>query len=405
MKFSSTWMIALRALRRNLMRSALTMLGIIIGVAAVIAMVAIGTGAKEQVASSIAQIGQNTVLVMSGAGSRGGVRGGWGSSPTLTRQDYEAIRKEIPGVIRATPDVRKNAQVMAGNQNVNTTVNGAGEDYAEIRAWEFLEGGNFSAADVKASAKVAILGQTVATNLFGDASPVGQVVRIQNAPYVVVGLLKPKGMSMMGSDQDDVVLVPWTSALVRLTGTDSFRSITVQAESAEQVETVMEELSALLRQRHRIRDGAEDDFHVRSQQEIMEMATSTAQTMTLLLAAIAGVSLLVGGIGIMNIMLVSVTERTREIGVRMAVGARGGDILLQFLVEAVVLSVGGGLIGIGLGEGIAQIVSAKLGWNTLVSPESVALAFAFSAAIGIFFGFYPARKASGLDPIEALRYE
>ena len=405
MKFSSTWMIALRALRRNLMRSALTMLGIIIGVAAVIAMVAIGTGAKEQVASSIAQIGQNTVLVMSGAGSRGGVRGGWGSSPTLTRQDYEAIRKEIPGVIRATPDVRKNAQVMAGNQNVNTTVNGAGEDYAEIRAWEFLEGGNFSAADVKASAKVAILGQTVATNLFGDASPVGQVVRIQNAPYVVVGLLKPKGMSMMGSDQDDVVLVPWTSALVRLTGTDSFRSITVQAESAEQVETVMEELSALLRQRHRIRDGAEDDFHVRSQQEIMEMATSTAQTMTLLLAAIAGVSLLVGGIGIMNIMLVSVTERTREIGVRMAVGARGGDILLQFLVEAVVLSVGGGLIGIGLGEGIAQIVSAKLGWNTLVSADSVALAFAFSAAIGIFFGFYPARKAAGLDPIEALRYE
>ena len=405
MKFSSTWMIALRALRRNLMRSALTMLGIIIGVAAVIAMVAIGTGAKEQVASSIAQIGQNTVLVMSGAGSRGGVRGGWGSSPTLTRQDYEAIRKEIPGVIRATPDVRKNAQVMAGNQNVNTTVNGAGEDYAEIRAWEFLEGGNFSAADVKASAKVAILGQTVSTNLFGDASPVGQVVRIQNAPYVVVGLLKPKGMSMMGSDQDDVVLVPWTSALVRLTGTDSFRSITVQAESAEQVEAMMEDLSALLRQRHRIRDGAEDDFHVRSQQEIMEMATSTAQTMTLLLAAIAGVSLLVGGIGIMNIMLVSVTERTREIGVRMAVGARGGDILLQFLVEAVVLSVGGGLIGIGLGEGIAKIVSAKLGWNTLVSPESVALAFAFSAAIGIFFGFYPARKASGLDPIEALRYE
>ena len=405
MKFSSTWMIALRALRRNLMRSALTMLGIIIGVAAVIAMVAIGTGAKEQVASSIAQIGQNTVLVMSGAGSRGGVRGGWGSSPTLTRQDYEAIRKEIPGVIRATPDVRKNAQVMAGNQNVNTTVNGAGEDYAEIRAWEFLEGGNFSAADVKASAKVAILGQTVSTNLFGDASPVGQVVRIQNAPYVVVGLLKPKGMSMMGSDQDDVVLVPWTSALVRLTGTDSFRSITVQAESAEQVEAVMEDLSALLRQRHRIRDGAEDDFHVRSQQEIMEMATSTAQTMTLLLAAIAGVSLLVGGIGIMNIMLVSVTKRTREIGVRMAVGARGGDILLQFLVEAVVLSVGGGLIGIGLGEGIAQIVSAKLGWNTLVSPESVALAFVFSAAIGIFFGFYPARKAAGLDPIEALRYE
>ena len=405
MKFSATWMIALRALRRNPMRSGLTMLGIIIGVAAVIAMVAIGTGAKEQVAASIAQIGQNTVLVMSGAGSRGGVRGGWGSAPTLTRQDYEALRKEVPGVIRATPDVRKNAQVMAGNQNVNTTINGAGEDYVDIRAWEFLEGGNFSAADVRAAAKVAILGQTVATNLFGDASPVGQIVRIQNAPYTVVGLLKPKGMSMMGSDQDDVVLVPWSSALVRLTGTDSFRSITVQAADADQVETVMEDITALLRQRHRLREEAEDDFQVRSQQEIMEMATATAQTMTILLGAIAGVSLLVGGIGIMNIMLVSVTERTREIGVRMAVGARGGDILLQFLVEAVVLSVGGGLAGIALGYGIAQAVSAKFGWNTLVSADAVALAFVFSAAIGIFFGFYPARKAAGLDPIEALRYE
>ncbi len=405
MKFSATWMIALRALRRNPMRSGLTMLGIIIGVAAVIAMVAIGNGAREQVASSIAQIGQNTVLVMSGAGSRGGVRGGWGSAPTLTKGDYEAIRKEIPGVIRATPDVRKNAQVMAGNQNVNTTINGAGEDYVELRSWEFLEGGNITASDVRGSAKVAILGQTVATNLFGDASPVGQVVRIQNAPYTVVGLLKPKGMSMMGSDQDDVVLVPWSSAMVRLTGATTFRSITVQAESAEQVQTVMEEVAALLRQRHKIREGQEDDFQVRSQQEIMEMATSTAKTMTILLAAIAGVSLLVGGIGIMNIMLVSVTERTREIGVRMAVGARGVDILLQFLVESVVLSVGGGVLGIGLGMGIAKIVSAKVGWNTLVSLESVALAFVFSAAIGIFFGFYPARKAAGLDPIEALRYE
>ena len=405
MKFSSTWTIALRALRRNPMRSGLTMLGIIIGVAAVIAMVAIGTGAKEQVAASIAQIGQNTVLILSGAPSRGGVRGGWGSAPTLTRQDYEAIRKEVSGVIRATPDVRKSAQVMAGNQNVNTTINGAGEDFVDIRSWDFADGGNFSAADVRASTKVAILGNTVATNLFGDASPVGQIVRIQNAPYAVVGLLKTKGMNMMGMDQDDIVLVPWTSAMVRLTGADSFRSITVQAESAEQVDQVMEDIGALLRQRHHLRAGAEDDFHIHSQQEIMEMATSTAKTMTILLGAIAGVSLLVGGIGIMNIMLVSVTERTREIGVRMAVGARGGDILLQFLVEAVVLSVGGGLTGIGLGIGVAKIVSAKVGWNTLVSPQSVVLAFAFSAAIGIFFGFYPARKAAGLDPIEALRYE
>ncbi len=403
MKFSATWMIALRALRRNLMRSALTMLGIIIGVAAVIAMVAIGTGAKEQVASSIAQIGQNTVLVMSGAPSRGGARGGWGSLPTLTRQDYESIREEIRGLAGATPDVRKGAQVMAGNQNVNTRIYGAGEDYAGIRSLEFLDGGNFSPAEVKAAAKVAILGQTVSTNLFGDISPVGQIIRIQNAPYTVIGLLKPKGMSMMGSDQDDVVIIPWTSALVRLTGDTAFRSITVQAASADQVEPVMEDIAALLRQRHRLRDGQDDDFSIRSQQEIMEMATSTSRTLTLLLAAIAGVSLLVGGIGIMNIMLVSVTERTREIGIRMAVGARGGDILLQFLVEAVVLSVGGGLIGIGLGVGMARIVSSRLGWNTLVSMESVVLAFVFSAVIGMFFGFYPARKAAGLDPIEALQ--
>ncbi len=405
MKFSATWMIALRALRRNLMRSGLTMLGIIIGVAAVIAMVAIGTGAKEQVASSIAQIGQNTVLVMSGAASSGGAHRGWGSLPTLTRQDYEAIREEVRGLAGATPDVRKGAQVMAGNQNVNTRVYGASEDYAGIRSLEFLDGGNFSPAEVKAAAKVAILGQTVSTNLFGDISPVGQIVRIQNAPYTIIGLLKPKGMSMMGSDQDDVVIIPWTSALVRLTGESAFRSITVQAATPDQVEPVMADIAALLRQRHRLRDGQEDDFSIRSQQEIMEMATSTAQTLTLLLAAIAGVSLLVGGIGIMNIMLVSVTERTREIGVRMAVGARGGDILLQFLVEAVVLSVGGGLIGIGLGVGIARAVSAELGWSTLVSMESVLLAFVFSAVIGIFFGFYPARKAAGLDPIEALHYE
>ena len=405
MKFSSTWMIALRALKRNPLRTGLTMLGIIIGVAAVIAMVAIGTGAKAQVAASIEQMGQNMLMVMSGAARSGRVSMGMGSSPTLTRQDYEAIRKEVAGISGASPEVRASAQVAVGNQNVNTTVYGVGEDYADIRAWKLESGNAFTDVDIRGATKVAVLGNTVATNLFGGADPVGQIVRIQNAPYTVVGLLHPKGANMMGMDQDDMVLVPWSSAMVRLTGSTSFRSITVQAASAEQVDGVIEELKSLLRQRHRIREGQEDDFHVRNQQEMLEMATTMANTMTILLGAIAGVSLLVGGIGIMNIMLVSVTERTREIGIRMAVGARAGDILLQFLVEAVVLSVVGGLIGIGLGYATAQIVSIKFGWNTLVSPESVALAFAFSAAIGIFFGFYPARKASGLDPIEALRYE
>ncbi|MDY0145687.1 MAG: ABC transporter permease [Kiritimatiellia bacterium] len=405
MKFSATWMIALRALRRNLMRTGLTMLGIIIGVAAVIAMVAIGTGAKAQVAASIEQMGQNMLMVFSGATRSGRVHMGFGSAPTLTKQDYDAIRREVSGISGVSPEVRASAQVAAGNQNVNTTVYGVGEEYLTVRAWDVANGNNFTEADVRGSTKVVLLGNTVATNLFGSGDPVGQIVRVQSAPYVVVGVLRPKGANMMGMDQDDLALVPWSSAMVRLTGSTSFRSITVQAESAEQIENVMEQLTALLRQRHRIREGQDDDFFIRNMQDMLEMATSTAQTMTILLGAIAGVSLLVGGIGIMNIMLVSVTERTREIGVRMAVGARGGDILLQFLVEAVVLSVSGGLIGIGLGYSMATAVSMKFGWSTLVSPESAVLAFIFSAIIGVFFGFYPARKAASLDPIEALRYE
>ena len=405
MKFSATWMIALRALRRNLMRTGLTMLGIIIGVAAVIAMVAIGTGAKAQVAASIEQMGQNMLMVFSGATRSGRVHMGFGSAPTLTKQDYDAIRREVSGISGVSPEVRASAQVAAGNQNVNTTVYGVGEEYLTVRAWDVANGNNFTEADLRGSTKVVLLGNTVATNLFGSGDPVGQIVRVQSAPYVVVGVLRPKGANMMGMDQDDLALVPWSSAMVRLTGSTSFRSITVQAESAEQIENVMEQLTALLRQRHRIREGQDDDFFIRNMQDMLEMATSTAQTMTILLGAIAGVSLLVGGIGIMNIMLVSVTERTREIGVRMAVGARGGDILLQFLVEAVVLSVSGGLIGIGLGYSMATAVSMKFGWSTLVSPESAVLAFIFSAIIGVFFGFYPARKAASLDPIEALRYE
>ena len=405
MKFTATWTIALRALRRNPLRTGLTMLGIIIGVAAVIAMVAIGTGAKAEVAASIEQMGQNMVMVISRAARSGRVHLGGDSGVALTKQDYDAIRQEVAGLAGATPEVRASAQVATGNQNVNTTVYGVSEEYPAVRAWRLALGGHFTEADVKSAAKVAVLGQTVATNLFGGGDPVGQLIRIQHAPYEVIGVLRAKGANMMGRDQDDLVLVPWTSAMVRLTGENSFRAISVQAESAERIPEVVGQLEALLRQRHRIPEGGEDDFLIRNMQDMLEMATSTAQTMTILLGSIAGVSLLVGGIGIMNIMLVSVTERTREIGVRMAVGARGADILLQFLVEAVVLSVSGGLIGIGLGYGVAHLVSVKFGWNTLVSPDSVALAFLFSAVIGVFFGFYPARKAAGLDPIEALRYE
>ena len=406
MKFSSTWMMALRALRRNPMRTGLTMLGIIIGVGAVIAMVAIGVGAKAQVASNIAQMGQNMLMVFSGAARSGRVHMGFGSAPTLTKKDYEAIRSEVAGITGATPELRGTAQAAAGGENVSTTVYGVSEDYVGVRSWTVAAGENFGGGDVNRAAKVAVLGMTVASNLFGGAeAAVGQVVRIKNAPYEVVGVLKPKGANMMGDDQDDMILVPWTSAMVRITGGTSFRSITVQAESAEACEGVIEQLTTLLRERHRIGEGREDDFNIRNQQDMVEMATSTASTMTVLLGAIAGVSLLVGGIGIMNIMLVSVTERTREIGVRMAVGARGRDILTQFLVESVVLSVGGGVLGIVLGVVAAKVVSAQFGWATLVSAQSVALAFLFSAAIGVFFGFYPARKAAGLDPIEALRYE
>jgi putative ABC transport system permease protein len=397
--------IAVHALRRNLLRSLLTMLGIMIGVAAVIAMVAIGNGAKAQVEAQIASMGQNMLVVMSGNMSRGGFSMGFGSAGTLTRQDYEALRKEITGINAVSPEVRASAQVVAGNQNLSTSIVGAGEDYTTIRSWSLTSGANFTESDVRSANKVALIGSTTSKTLFGESDPVGQIIRIGNAPFTIVGLLASKGTSMMGNDQDDTVIVPYTSAMVRLTHDTTFRSFNVQASSADLLTDVQTQITSLLRQRHRIGDGKDDDFMVHTQKEVTEMATSTSKVMTLLLGAVAGVSLLVGGIGIMNIMLVSVTERTREIGVRMSIGARGSDILRQFLVEAVTLSVGGGLIGIALGIGGAQLVAAKFGWTTLVSPESVLMAFVFSAVIGVFFGFYPARKASRLDPIDALRYE
>lgn len=397
--------IAIRALQRNALRTLLTMLGIIIGVGAVIAMVSIGNGAKAQVEARIASLGQNVIMVLSGNVTRGGFSMGFGSAGTLTQADFDAVRREVSGVAGASPEVRANAQVAFGSQNTQVQVTGVGEDYVSVRAWTIASGDNFTDVDVRNANKVCLIGKTTATTLFGDGDPVGQIIRIKNAPFTVVGALAPKGVSGFGNDQDDVIYVPYTSAMKRLSGGTAFRSFVVQAASAEAVPEVQEAITDLLRQRHRIQDGKDDDFLIRTQQEISEAATETSKIMTMLLGSIAGVSLLVGGIGIMNIMLVSVTERTREIGVRLAVGARSGDILLQFLTEAVTLSILGGLIGIGIGLAISQLVSAKLGWPTLVSSSSILLSFAFSGAIGIFFGFYPARKAAQLDPIDALRYE
>jgi putative ABC transport system permease protein len=397
--------VAFRALRRNKMRTALTMLGIIIGVGAVIAMVGIGNGAKAQVEARIAALGQNVIMVFSGSITRGGVHTGFGGAGTLTVEDATAIARDVPGVAGVSPEVRTGAQIMAGNNNWSTSIMGESVDYLAIRQWDLADGAMFTEADVRAAAKVCVLGKTTADKLFPEDDPVGKMIRIKNVPVKVLGVLRSKGVSMFGSDQDDTVLVPYTTAMKRFAGVTTLRSINVQAATAGQMAEVQSAITDLLRQRHRIQPGADDDFMLRNQQELSEAMTATTDVMTALLAAIASVSLLVGGIGIMNIMLVSVTERTREIGIRMAVGARGHDILLQFLIEAVALSSTGGLLGILFGVGGARLITMIKEWPTLVSPQSIIIAFAFSAAVGVFFGFYPARKASQLDPIDALRYE
>ena len=396
---------AFRALRRNKLRTALTMLGIIIGVGAVIAMVGIGNGAKAQVQARIAALGQNVIMVFAGSINRGGVYSGSGGAGTLTVEDALAIEKEVPGVSVVSPEVRSGAQLMAGNNNWSTSVMGEGVGYLTLRVWDLEDGSMFTDADVRAAAKVCILGKTTADHLFPEEDPVGKTIRIKNVPMKVLGVLKAKGASMFGSDQDDTVIVPYTTGMKRFAGVTMLRMINVQSATAEQMTEVQNGITELLRQRHRIQAGRDDDFMMRNQQEIAEAMSATTEVMTALLAAIASVSLLVGGIGIMNIMLVSVTERTREIGIRMAVGARGRDILLQFLIEAVALSSTGGLLGIGLGIGGARLLTIIKDWPTLISPDSIVIAFVFSAAVGVFFGFYPARKASQLDPIDALRYE
>jgi len=405
MKIFAILRIAGRALQRNKLRTILTMLGIIIGVGAVIAMVSIGNGAKAMVERQIASLGQNVVLVFSGSVTRGGVHTGWGSAGTLTIDDAAAIEREVPGVITVSPEVQTSAQVAAGNQNWFPRVQGEGAGYLDLRQWSLSEGAMFGEQDVRNANKVAIIGQTPARQLFGDASPIGQIMRIKNVPFIIMGQLSPKGLSIQGNDQDDVVLVPYTSAMKRLTGTTTLRSINVQTESADLLSNVQQQIIELLRQRHKIMPGRDDDFNVRTQQEITDAMTGASQAMRWLLLIIACVSLVVGGIGIMNIMLVSVTERTREIGIRMAVGAKGRDILTQFLTEATTLSVAGGAIGICAGIITSKVVTWMQNWPTLTDPTSIIVAFFVSALIGIFFGFYPARKASLLDPIDALRYE
>ena len=405
MRFLATLRIALRALRRNKMRSMLTALGIIIGVGAVIAMVGVGNGAKAQVEAQIASLGQNLIIVWAGNFSSGGVRGGWGSAGTLTLDDYRSLAREIPGVVAVSPETRTGAQIAAGSQNWFTQIVGESPEYFSIREWPLADGAVFTDQDVRGANKVAIIGKTVAVQLFGEDDPIGQIIRVRQVPFVVVGVLTPKGLSVMGNDQDDVIIAPYTSVMKRLLRQTTLRAINVQAESPEMLTPVQRQIEAVLREHHHIVPGKDDDFTVRNQQEIAEMATATSKIMRLLLFAIACVSLVVGGIGIMNIMLVSVTERTREIGIRMAVGARARDILLQFLIEAITLSSLGGILGIAIGLGTAKALSVVAGWPTLISVPAVAVAFLFSAAVGVFFGFYPARKASQLDPIEALRYE
>ncbi len=406
MRFRVILQTAFRALRRNKMRSLLTALGIIIGVAAVIAMVGIGNGAKAQVEDQIASMGDNVILIFSGSVSRGGMSSGAGGAGTLTLEDAAAIAREVPDVEAVTPEVQGGTRISAGNQNWSTRLNGVSQDYFDIRRWTFQSGGPFSERDVRIAAKVAVIGQTTAKQLFPTPeAALGRVVRMRKVPFTIIGVLGAKGASVMGNDQDDTIVIPHTSAMKRVLGVKTLPRITLSVVKGKPLAPVQQQITELLLQRHRIGSERDADFFVRSQEEIATMATATSKVMTLLLGAIASVSLIVGGIGIMNIMLVSVTERTREIGIRLAVGARGNDILLQFLIEAITLSSLGGVIGIGLGLGTARILAKFFEWPVSITPGPILFAFLFSAGVGIFFGFYPARKAAALDPIEALRYE
>ncbi len=401
--------IALRALRRNTLRSLLTILGIIIGVAAVIAMVSIGQGASVAVQEQIARMGNNMLVILSGSVTQGGVRTGAGGRSTLRVGDAKAIQRECPAVGAVTYLRRQVQQVVVGNQNWSTSIYGVTPEYQTVRDWPLVAGRFLTKQDDESGATVAVLGQTVVDNPFGPGqSPLDQVLRINNVPFRAIGILTPKGQSTQGSDQDDTVLIPFTTAERKVMGAamvGTVGSVMVSAVSPELIPEAERQIKALLRERHRLKSNQDDDFMIRNLADVAATAQSTSQSMSILLASVASVSLLVGGIGIMNIMLVSVTERTREIGIRMAVGAKRQDILTQFLLEAVVLSTLGGVFGVVLGVVGSQLVSAIAEWPTIVPIEAILLAVVFSGAVGIFFGFYPARKAAHLDPIQALRYE
>ena len=406
MKLFMTLVIAVRALRRNAMRTMLTALGMIIGVAAVIVMMALGSGARDQIETQIRNVGSNLVTVNAGAQRFGTVRGGQGGSSTLTVADAEAIRENIPGIKHLTPGLNIRVQAISSMGNWSTQAQGSNEELPDIRSWPATQGSFFGEDDVKRANKVVVLGSVARDQLFGAGNdPVGQMVRIRNQPFRVVGVLSKKGQASFGGDQDDTMIVPYTTVQKRLTGQDFLREITIQADKGVDLKEMVAQVQTLLRERHNIPAGGDDDFLVRTLDEMAGVLTQTTDTMTYLLAGIAAVSLLVGGIGIMNIMLVSVTERTREIGLRLSVGARDLDVLLQFLTEAMVLSLAGGAIGVALGYGASKMMTRIMSWSTLVTLDAVLLSFGCAAAIGIFFGFYPARKAAGLDPIDALRYE
>jgi putative ABC transport system permease protein len=404
MSIFMTLLIALKALNRNKMRTMLTMLGMIIGVGAVITMVALGKGAQSTIEEQVKAAGTNLITVMAGNFTQGGVRQGGGMSTTLTPEDAAALR-QVPGVQYLAAGVNSRAQLIAGNQNWSSQIQGTDVDLPLIRNWPTKFGSFFTAQDVATAQKVAVLGQTVSDNLFGpDVDPTGQIIRVKNQPFKVLGVMAPKGSTGFGQDQDDAVYVPYTTVQKKLQGIQHINNISISAETPETA-VVSAAITEALRARHKLMGSDPDDFMVRTQEEMASVRTETTRTMTTLLAAIAGVSLLVGGIGIMNIMLVSVTERTREIGLRMAIGARGKDVLMQFLVEAVVLSLFGGLLGIGMGYGLSAAAEKFLQWPTSIPPNAIAMAFGFAAGTGVFFGFYPAKKAAGLDPIEALRFE